>query len=71
MDDSNSNSVPQAHDMSKQMEDDKAGMSMPHMPYQPLFVNGANLAETWEKAVKVMMQQGYNRFVRAPDKPML
>jgi thymidylate synthase len=40
---------------------------MPHIPYRPLSVTAANLAEAWERAVRLMMTEGYNRYVRAPE----
>lgn len=36
-------------------------------PYQPLIINGNSLGEAWENAVRTMMTQGYNRFVKAPE----
>ncbi len=41
--------------------------SQPQNPYQPLVIEAASLAEAWEKAVRAMMTQGYNRFVKAPE----
>ena len=41
--------------------------SMPKLPYRPLMVSGENLADAWEKAVRLMMAEGYNRYVRAPE----
>jgi thymidylate synthase len=35
--------------------------------YQPLIIKAENLGEAWELAVKEMMTNGYNRFVRAPE----
>jgi thymidylate synthase len=37
------------------------------LPYQPLVVKAENLGEAWEKAVRTMMEQGYSRFVKAPE----
>lgn len=45
----------------------RAPEGMAYAPYQPLFVGGGNLAQTWEHAVRLMMQKGFNRFVRAPE----
>jgi len=39
----------------------------PKNPYAPLIVEAENLAEAWEKAVRTMMAQGYERFVKAPE----
>jgi thymidylate synthase len=57
----------QVEGLSREHEDEKAGASMPQVPYQPLIVRGDNLAHAWENAVRIMMSQGYNRFVRAPE----
>lgn len=35
--------------------------------YQPLIVKATTLGEAWEKAVRLMMQKGYDRFVKAPE----
>lgn len=43
------------------------GQSMPKVPYKPLFVKAVNLGEAWEKAVRHMMADGYNRYVQAPE----
>jgi thymidylate synthase (methanogen type) len=40
---------------------------MPHLPYQPLTVRAPNLSEAWERSVRLMMSQGYARFVQAPE----
>lgn len=37
------------------------------MAYGVLFVKAETLAEAWEKAVKEMMENGYDRFVQAPE----
>jgi thymidylate synthase len=55
------------HDFTRASDDEQVGTGMPHVPYQPLIVNGASLAEAWENAVRTMMSKGYNRFVRAPE----
>ena len=36
------------------------------VPYKPLMVNAENLAEAWERAVRLMMAEGYNRFCACP-----
>lgn len=36
-------------------------------PYQPLIISGKSLGEAWENAVRTMMTQGYDRFVKAPE----
>ena len=40
---------------------------VPNVPYQPLVVKGEGLGQAWENAVRMMMAQGYNRFVKAPE----
>ena len=46
-------------------EEPKPGF--PVVPYQPLLVRGKNLGEAWENGVRMMMSQGYNRFIKAPE----
>src|SRR4030043_1735820 len=41
--------------------------NVPNRRYQPLIVKGENRGQTWENAVRMMMSQGYNRFVKAPE----
>ncbi|MBU2520103.1 MAG: hypothetical protein KKB03_02575 [Nanoarchaeota archaeon] len=41
--------------------------SIPNVPYQPLVVKGKSLGEAWENAVRIMMYQGFNRFIKAPE----
>ncbi|MBU1135826.1 MAG: hypothetical protein KKG13_04915, partial [Nanoarchaeota archaeon] len=41
--------------------------SIPNVPYQPLVVKGKSLGEAWENAVRIMMHQGFNRFIKAPE----
>jgi len=36
-------------------------------PYMPLTVEAQTLGEAWEKAVRLMMERGYERFVQAPE----
>jgi len=36
-------------------------------PYMPLTVEAQSLGEAWEKAVRTMMERGYERFVQAPE----
>lgn len=37
------------------------------MPYEPIVVKAETLGEAWEKAVKAMMEKGYDRKVDAPE----
>jgi len=40
---------------------------LPKNPYRPLVVNADSVGDAWEKAVRMMMSQGYARFVQAPE----
>jgi thymidylate synthase len=55
------------HDFTSASGDEQAGSSFPQVPYKPLLVSGTSLAESWENAVRTMMNEGYNRYVRAPE----
>lgn len=35
--------------------------------YEPLIVKEKNLSDAWESAVRIMMKNGYERFVKAPE----
>ncbi len=48
-------------------EGNEKDSGMPKVPYQPLIVKAQNLGQAWEKAVRMMMSWGYNRFVQAPE----
>jgi len=37
------------------------------MAYQPIVIFAQNLAEAWVKALKELMEKGYERFIEAPD----
>ncbi|MFH1294652.1 MAG: thymidylate synthase [Candidatus Aenigmatarchaeota archaeon] len=39
----------------------------PNNPYKPLVVEADSLGEAWEKAVRLIMKEGYSRFVQAPE----
>lgn len=57
-----------AIDFTRTHEDERqAPEGMSYAPYQPLIVTGDNLAQTWEQAVRLMMDKGFSRFVRAPE----
>ena len=40
---------------------------LPNNPYQPILVEAGSIGEAWENAVRAMMTQGYDRFVKAPE----
>ena len=41
------------------------------MSYGPIIIKAETLGEAWEKAVVAMMQQGYDRWVEAPEYRMM
>src|SRR5512135_1264555 len=42
-------------------------MSYENVPYQPLVVKAGSLGQGWELGVRMMMAQGYTRFIKAPE----
>jgi thymidylate synthase len=44
-----------------------ASQEFANLPYKPLIVRAENLSQAWEKGVRIMMTEGYARFVQAPE----